>query len=89
MLGRPIDSAGQATYGQMLANGASRSDIALTLLHSAEGSQYRVERDYRWLLHRAADPNGLEAYSQLLAHGGSEETVGRILLSSDEFYGQS
>src|SRR5262249_22864357 len=88
-LGRSIDRSGLATYGQMLASGVSRSDIALALLHSAEGSMYRVDQDYQWLFHRATDQSGLSAYSDFLAQGGRKKAVIRMLLSSDNFFGHS
>jgi hypothetical protein len=89
VLGRPIDASGQSIYSQMLAGGASRSDIAAALLQSAEGSQYRVNQEYLLLLRRSADAAGLSAYSSQLAASGQEEAVVVTLLSSDEFYGRS
>jgi hypothetical protein len=88
VLGRPIDASGQSAYNQMLASGVSRGDIALALLQSTEGSQYRVSQDYLWLLHRAADSAGLTAYGSQLASTGQEEAIVVTLLSSDEFYGR-
>jgi hypothetical protein len=70
----------------MLANGASRADVARALMASLEGSQYRVEQDYEWLLHRAADANGMAAYSAQLVQQGQDEPIIVTLLGSDEFY---
>jgi hypothetical protein len=89
VLGRTIDPSGLSTYGHMLLNGLSRGDVALALLQSVEGSQYRVERDYEWLLHRGADASGMAAYAPMLAQTGQEETLITFLLSSDEFYAHS
>ena len=89
VLGRPIDPSGQAAYSQMLANGMSRGDVAAALLQSTEGSQYRVNQDYIWLLNRNADSAALTAYGSQLASSGQEEAIVVTLLSSDEFYGRS
>ena len=89
VLGRAIDPSGLATYGQALANGASRTDVAAALLGSMESSQYRVGLDYQWLLHRTADLGGLGAYANQLVQSGQEEAIVVTLLSSDEFFHRS
>src|SRR5262249_44011586 len=88
-LGRALDPSGLAAYSQMLGGGESRTEVALSILNSIEGSQYRVSQDYEWLLHRAADPNGLGTYTNQLAQTGREEAIVVTLLSSDECFARS
>ena len=85
-LGRAVDPSGLAAYGQMLNGGTSRIEVAMQILTSVEGSQYRVGMDYQWLLQRSADPNGLGTYGNQLAQGGQEEAIVVTLLGSDEFF---
>jgi hypothetical protein len=86
LLGRALDPSGLATYSQQLSQGVSRSQVALTVQTSSEGSQRLVQQLYLQFLRRPADPVGLRAYSTILVNGGTEETVVNGLASSNEFY---
>ena len=85
VLGVPLDDAGRATYGAMLAAGASRYDVALAILKSPAAADRLVQQAYLKLLHRAADPAGLQYWSSLLQQGMTEEAFYSNILASPEF----
>jgi hypothetical protein len=66
VLNRAIDSSGQATYTQLLANGTNRTQVASMLLGSTEYFTDLVQSYYQRFLHRAADTSGLNSYVTLL-----------------------
>jgi N-acetylneuraminic acid mutarotase len=84
-LGRAIDPAGAQSVNQALAEGLSRSIIALNVLHSAEADTDLVNSLYAKLLGRAPDSGGLATYVGLLESGYTVEQVQAILIGSPEF----
>ena len=87
VLNRPIDASGQASLTQLLANGASHTQVVSILLASTEYQQDLVQSFYQRFLHRAADPGGLATYTGALQQGMRNEAVIAALLSSMEFLG--
>jgi hypothetical protein len=91
ILGRDADAAGLASYMGLLAGGATRADVALTLLGSAEAARAKVARWYASDLGRSApldrlkaDP-GVIAYAQMLLDGAADgELVRSWILGSPE-----
>jgi len=85
VLGRPLDSAAEAVFTQALANGQSRTDVALAVLGSSEGRQGLVAALYTRLLHRAASPADLQLGAGLLANGATDEDLTAELVGSQEY----
>lgn len=84
VFGRPIDVLGQTTFNLALARGASRAEVALTVLSSAEARHDLVLGYYRTLLRRDADPAGLSHFETILL-SQSELLVAAIIIGSDEY----
>ncbi len=84
-LGRPIDAAGQATFTQALASGASRTDVAGVIFSSTEFRQNLVQGFYQQFLGRPADVVGLNSFIATLQGGGRQEQIVSALLSSEEY----
>src|SRR5205823_11831779 len=68
-LGRPIDGSGQQMFGQALAAGVTRQQVAATLLSSHEYHQVEVGQLFARYLKRGADPSGLATFSAALDRG--------------------
>ena len=88
VLGREIDPSGEASFGALLARGASREQVAAAVLTSTEGRQRLVDGLYRQFLRRPADASGLNAFVGLLQRGAREELVIAALLTSAEYRGR-
>lgn len=86
VLGRAIDPSGARTWGQLLRDQGSRSQVALLILGSPESDQDEVENLYNQLLHRAADPGGLKASVAALQQGVPNEVLVAVIVSSDEYF---
>jgi uncharacterized protein (TIGR03118 family) len=85
-LNRNIDAGGQAGFGAALGNGATRSQIAATVLTSQEGLQNDVQGFYRNLLGRPADNSGLNTFVTALQQGATDQEVLAVIAGSDEFF---
>jgi uncharacterized protein (TIGR03118 family) len=85
-LNRNIDPSGQASFGMILANGASRQQVAADILSSPEFFQDTVKGFYLNLLHRAADAGGLNGFANALAGGATDQQVIAAIAASDEFF---
>jgi uncharacterized delta-60 repeat protein len=85
-LGRAIDPSGQASWGQALAQGASRTDVALAVLGSAEADGVTVDRLYLRFLGRAADDFGRTAFTDALQRGVANDAVIAGLVGSPEYF---
>ncbi|HEV8060351.1 MAG TPA: DUF4214 domain-containing protein, partial [Gemmataceae bacterium] len=85
VLGRPIDSKGQAFYTGELNGGTSREAVAFSVLTSQEAYQDAVDSYYLEFLNRPADPGGLAYFVQQLEAGVSDQDVIASLLSSPEY----
>jgi uncharacterized delta-60 repeat protein len=85
-LGRAIDPSGQAFFGNQLAAGASRGQVASAIFASAEYRQDIVQGYYLSILGRSADKTGLAIFTSTLAGGKSDEEVIADIFGSDEFF---
>jgi uncharacterized delta-60 repeat protein len=85
-LGRAIDPSGQASWGQALAQGASRTDVALAVLGSAEADGVTVDRLYLRFLGRAADDFGRTASTDALQQGVANDAVIADIVGSPEYF---
>jgi hypothetical protein len=84
-LNRQIDASGAASFGQALAGGTARAQVAGAIFASAELQQDIVQRDYQYFLHRAAEAGGLQNWSQALQHGMRDEQLAAALVGSPEY----
>lgn len=85
-LGRPMDQAGRATYGQMIKNGATRTEVALKLLTSPEGYRFLLRGMFNQLLKRAPTADELTAGVTALRAGTRAEVLMAQLVGSSEYY---
>jgi hypothetical protein len=74
-LGRSIDAPSLAFFGSRLDGGATRWQIAASVLGSDEYRAGVISGIYRDLLQRAADPPALAHWQLALARGASDEQV--------------
>ena len=86
ILGRPIDAAGKTYWLGQMKNGATRTQIANQLVHSAEYSNARVQKMFTTYLHRPADGSAISVYSSMLQHGTPAEDVRTAILASAEYF---
>lgn len=84
-LGRPIDPAGLAWWTQVLAGGASRTQVVDEILITQEYRQDTVEHAYLQLLFRQADPAALQYWVGVLNSGASDQMVYAGIAGSDEY----
>src|SRR5439155_1741515 len=85
VLGRQIDGSGQQMFGQALAAGVTRQQVAATLLSSQEYHQMEVSQLFARYLKRSADPSGLTTFTAALDRGVSVNQVISSLTSSGEY----
>lgn len=86
VLGRALDDGGRSFWGQALAAGLSRAELAHLVLASGEFQRKVVEDLYAELLERPADATGLAAFAGWLAAGARQEQVAAAIAASDEFF---
>ena len=84
-LHRAPDLAGMTLYGQALAQGVSRAQVAADIFGSAEYRRDLVKGYYERYLNRQADTFGLDSVISALAHGAHDEDVVAAILGSSEF----
>jgi hypothetical protein len=89
LLGRAPDAVGLGFWMSQLNGGATRADVALGLLRSAEFRARQVEALYQELLGRPADPAGLTFFTDVLMNGGTVNGVRAALFGSAEFFGRA
>jgi hypothetical protein len=85
VLGRPADPRGLAYYGNLLGQGASRTQVAQAVLGSAEYATVVVGGLYSRLLHRAPDAAGVAYWVSQLQHGVTPEQAEGQIVASDEY----
>jgi hypothetical protein len=88
VLQRPIDPSGAQSWGQELANGRGRTDVAAAILASLESDRLETQTMYANFLHRQPDPGGFDNFTDLLQQGLPNESVIAVILSSEEYFGQ-
>lgn len=86
VLGRPIDSGGQAFWSAALSHGLTRTDVALALLSSAEGRQVMVVHWYQEFLRRSVTAPDAAAWVTLMGLGATDEMVVASLVGSPEYF---
>jgi autotransporter-associated beta strand protein len=86
VLDRQIEPGGAQIWGQALANGVSRVDVASAILNSLEEDTRTVQNFYSRYLRRAAEPAGLQAFTRALQQGSSEQEVLRAIIGSEEYF---
>jgi hypothetical protein len=95
-LGRPADTAGAQYWDDVLANGTSRSNVALnfaesqenlakTLSMAGDANNAEAYRLYVAALNRTPDAGGLAYWSAQLADGATPIQVAQGFVSSAEF----
>jgi hypothetical protein len=84
-LGRPIDPVGAASFGAALAAGTSRSQVAASVLSSAEYHRFLVSTYYNTLLDRPTDA-GSAGWANALNLGARDESIIAGIASSFEFF---
>jgi hypothetical protein len=87
-LGRAVDASGQATFGQALNAGFSRTQVAQVIFSSPEYFTHLVNGFYQQYLHRAADANGSAGAVSALLSGIRDEQIIAVLVGSDEYFGR-
>jgi len=87
VLGRSVDDAGQAIFGQAAASGqAGRQDVAQVVLNSPEAQRVQVGNIYREVLGRPADTLGMNIWTGVLQAGATDADVLAGILGSPEFF---
>ena len=85
-LGRPIDPGAKTALQQDLAQGASRRQIALTVLDSHENHLLVAQNAYTELLDRAADIAGYVHWADFLDLGLSDEQLLASFAETQEYF---
>jgi hypothetical protein len=84
-LNRSPDPGGLAGFTQVLNQGASRSQVALSIFGSTEYLRDLVANSYEQILKRAADEAGLDSFVNALQAGTPEANINAAMLGSNEF----
>jgi subtilisin family serine protease len=85
-LGRAADPSGASHWAQRLADGASRTEIALGVTASAEHAARVVEACYTMYLGRTAGPAEIDGWVAALQHGLSTEDLVAGFAGSEEYF---
>ena len=88
VLGRPIEQAARDAFNRLMQQGASRTQVALIVVSSAEAEARVVQGLYQTFVHRPADQAGLNFYVNALQHGARFEAVVADIVGSQEYYNQ-
>ena len=86
LLGRSIDPKELDTFGQSLAGGTSRQQIAGMLLTSAEYRARTVQEAYVRYLQRDADAVAVSTFAAELASGAPQEQITASIIGSSEYF---
>ena len=84
-LNRVPDAVGRAEFSQFLAQGGSRTQVAVVIFTSLEFDTDLVGNWYVTFLRRAADENGLNGFVAALMQGVRDETLIAAIVGSDEY----
>jgi uncharacterized delta-60 repeat protein len=84
-LKRDLDPAGEATFGQLLAQGMSRTEVAQIVLGSQEAHGVVVSDYYRQFLARQAQLGEMQGWVAALNHGVRPEQVAAAIQNSPEY----
>ncbi len=83
---RPVDAQGRRSWGMLLANGFSRTQVAGAILRTPEADAVEVRDLYLRYLRRPTDARGLATFTAALQAGTRDEVVIAALLASDEYF---
>lgn len=87
VLHRVGEDAGVNYYGNFVAFGGSRGQVALGFTDTSEYLTDVVNGMYKTVLNRAGDPDGVSYWVGQLQNGGTtDEQLEALFLGSDEFY---
>jgi hypothetical protein len=86
VFGRTIDAAGGVTWAEELAQGVSRTDMAISLLYSVEADLGRVIDVYHQFLRRDPDPGGVNTFLAAQQGGMTEAQLIVAIVGSDEYF---
>jgi hypothetical protein len=99
LLGRPFDSAGEASWLSQLGDDTSgkpthpavltHEQVILDFLYSKESLTRLIAGYYQVFLQRLADSGGLNSWLGQLKQGLPFLTIGQEFLASDEFYNRA
>ncbi len=85
ILGRVPDTSGVSTFLGLLNAGATRAQVAGSLLNSGEYRAITVTFYFTYLLHRVPDSGGSSTFLGLLNAGGTVEQVISNIVGSNEY----
>jgi uncharacterized repeat protein (TIGR01451 family) len=88
LLGHNFDPTTAATLSLMLAQGASRFQIAALVMNGLQAQQVLLANDYVRLLHRVIDPTGLQSGLAALQQGLDDNFIIANLIGSEEYFAQ-
>lgn len=87
VLGRPVDSAGEAYWVQQLNSHAlTFNQLAASILYSTEGREHLVSGIYQNVLGRSASSNDLAYWANQLANGTRDEAIIDLFVGSTEYF---
>lgn len=86
VLDRPIEAAGQSFWLNVLSNGASREQVSLWIVSSAESRADLIKAFYSNLLHRNADSQAVAYFLQLFDQGLTASDIKSMFYGSDEYF---
>jgi hypothetical protein len=84
-LGRTPDQSGLSSWGQALASGVSRAQVAAEIFTSPEFQQDLVQSFYQQYLGRPADPSGLSFWLSTLQQGMTDRQIVAAIVGSQEY----
>jgi len=87
VLGRDVDTTGQATFGPLVGQAQGRRQVADALFGSHEFRQNLVQDYYQYFLGRPADAAGLNSWTDSLRHGSLVQHVMAGIAGSPEMLG--
>jgi hypothetical protein len=86
VLNRNADSAGEATWVQVLSNGVSMGTVALDFATSQERESLVVQHDYQQYLGRSASALEVAGWVTAMQHGATSTQIVTGFLASLEYY---
>ena len=89
LLGRTADAGGEAYWLQQLANGVSRTDVALGFATSQERTNDLVQSYYQQYLGRMGNASEIAYWVSDLQQARTDRQVQAGIVSSPEFYGRA
>jgi hypothetical protein len=85
LVGRAIDSGGDAGWNLVLTSGISRQEVATLISNGSEYARHQVQLLYSTFLHRTADSVGLNAFAAEEPALGIDG-ISAILVGSAEYF---